>query len=154
MVEWTGRQQLLFLLQSGGVGFFLGLLFAAETAVGQVCCRRWQRFCLDGAFGAVAALVTFFASLAIMDGQLHPLLFLGSLIGFVAAYTSVGRPLRALCCRVLRLTGRIWRSGVDAADAGMTKMAVFLEKMCRKCIPARKMAKKSAKKRRFFQKKT
>lgn len=51
---------------------------------------RVYRFWLDVAFGPLAAVLLFLGSLVIMDGQLHPLLLLGALLGLVLEHLTVG----------------------------------------------------------------
>lgn len=97
-MEWTWQQQAHLFLQSGGVGFALGMVYDVFRAAETGRTARVRAFVLDALFGVTAALVTFYAALAIMDGRLHPLLFAGCGIGFAAQRRSVGR-----------LTGRIWR---------------------------------------------
>lgn len=100
-MEWTWQQQLHFFLQSGGVGFFLGMLYDVCFTASSACRSRVTAFVLDALFGVLAALVTFFAALAMMDGRLHPLLFVGCGIGFLVQHSSIGRP----CTRLLRRGG-------------------------------------------------
>lgn len=97
-MEWTWQQQAHLLLQSGGVGFALGMVYDVFRAAETGRTARVRVFVLDALFGVTAALVTFYAALAIMDGRLHPLLFAGCGIGFAAQRRSIGR-----------LTGRLWR---------------------------------------------
>ena len=125
MVEWTGRQQLLFLLQSGGVGFLLGLLFDILTAVGRVGCRRWRQFLLDALFGIPAALITFFGALSIMDGELHPLLFVGIIVGLLAEHASLGKLVTRVLCAVMRWHNRFWRRLLDGAEGVLLQIPVF-----------------------------
>ena len=75
---WMGREQVRLLLESGGLGLLLGVLFDVCCALSRACGRRrWLRFGVDAAFGVPAALLTFYGALAIMDGRMHPLLFAG-----------------------------------------------------------------------------
>ena len=97
-MEWTWQQQAHLLLQSGGVGFALGMVYDVFRAAATGRAARVRVFVLDALFGVTAALVTFYAALAIMDGRLHPLLFVGCGVGFAAQRRSIGR-----------LTGRLWR---------------------------------------------
>ncbi len=100
-MEWTGGQQLGLLMESGGLGLLLGLLFDVNSGLSRATPgRRAARFLRDTLFGLLAALVTFFVSLAIMDGRLHPLLFCGSALGFWLEHISVGRWVARLTCRV------------------------------------------------------
>lgn len=88
-MEWTGRQQILFLLQSIGLGFIVGFCLDSVTAVTQRSARRRWRLS-DMLFGPIAALLVFLGALVIMDGQLHPLLILGSFWGMLAEHFTLG----------------------------------------------------------------
>ena len=88
-MEWTGRQQLWFLLQSVGFGFVEGLLLDMVTSFVPPV-RRSGYLWTDLAFGPFAAVVTFFGALVIMDGQLHPLLLFGVFFGMCIEHISVG----------------------------------------------------------------
>ena len=107
-MEWTGGQQLGLLMESGGLGLLLGLLFDVNSGLSRATPgRRAARFLRDMLFGLLAALVTFFVSLAVMDGRLHPLLFCGSALGFWLEHISVGRWVARLTCRVRHAWRRI-----------------------------------------------
>ena len=57
-MEWTWREQILLLLQCGGLGLLLGTVYDWISVWGQL--RRLSRaaaFCLDALFGLLAALV-------------------------------------------------------------------------------------------------
>ena len=88
-MEWTGQQQIQFLLQSIFLGVLQGLcldlitnLFAGRRR------RKW--LWTDVLFGPLAAIIPFFGALVIMDGQMHPLLFLGIAVGMLAEHVTVG----------------------------------------------------------------
>lgn len=58
---WMGREQVRLLLESGGLGLLLGVLFDVCCALSRACGgRRWLRFGVDAAFGVPAALLTFY----------------------------------------------------------------------------------------------
>ena len=123
-MEWSGEQQLLFLLQSVGLGVGIGLLFDLLTGVGRACRRRMSVFLLDVLFGVLAGLITFFAALAIMDGELHPLLFFGCFVGFAAEHGTVGSILSRWTCAILRGVGTVCRRACRVLDALLMKIAV------------------------------
>lgn len=52
----------------------------------------------DIVFGPLAAVITFFGALAIMDGHLHPLLLCGVFFGMVAEHVCLG----VWICKLLR----------------------------------------------------
>lgn len=106
-MEWTWREQILLFLQCGGLGLLLGTTYDWVSVWGQL--HRSSRatvFCMDSLFGLLAALVTFFFSLATMDGRLHPLLFAGSALGVVVQRCGISRLHR----RVLYRLGVLLRS--------------------------------------------
>ncbi len=103
-MEWTWREQIVLLLQCGGLGMALGIVYDWLSVWEQW--RRLSRvavFVLDSLFGLLAALVTFFFALATMDGRLHPLLFVGSAIGMLVERCGISRFHRCLLHRVLSL---------------------------------------------------
>ncbi len=158
-LEWSGTQQLLLLLQSSGLGVALGLLF--DVLGGLLRAKppaKWMRFIADTLFGLVAGLVTFYASLAIMDGQLHPLLFVGSGIGFAAAHLSVGMLLAKGLCRARRSWMRMW---AVLGTLCVRFLGAVYDRICRlkgkKGSTSEENAKKHEKNRKkpaFFQKKS
>lgn len=106
-MEWTWREQIVLLLQCSGLGMLLGIVYDWLSVWGQL--RRLSRaafFALDALFGLLAALVTFFFALATMDGRLHPLLFVGSIIGLSAERCGISRFHRRLLYRVFSLLRR------------------------------------------------
>ena len=92
MMGWTWRQQLWLLLQCMGLGVSLGMLYDLFGVVRLWRSRRRRSlFLTDALFGVLAALVTFFTALAIMDGRMHPLLFFGCAFGFTVQHLTLGR---------------------------------------------------------------
>ena len=106
-LEWSGKQQAWFLLQSVGLGVLLGVSFDLLNGVCRAIRRRWVVVLLDALFGVFAALVTFFGALVMMDGQLHPLLFMGALFGFITEHSGIGTALSRFVCRLCRWIGGI-----------------------------------------------
>ncbi len=162
-MEWTGAQQLGLLLESGGLGVLLGLLFDVMGGFVRGGSRgRWRLFLADVFFGLLAALVTFFGSLAIMDGQMHPLLFGGCLLGFLVEHIGPGRQVGWLVCRLRRWMRRVLEAICMGAEAFLGVVFGFVNGLFRslkKKKPHQKEEKekngeKSRKKFRFFQKKS
>ncbi|MBQ1950203.1 MAG: hypothetical protein II363_01190 [Clostridia bacterium] len=119
-MEWTGRQQLFLLLLSGGVGLLLGLLSGVTEGMQRLFrVRRGASFLVDVLFGVLAALITFFASLGIMDGRLHPLLFAGLAGGFAAARFGPGRVIARWTVRLYRILAKTTACLLDAAEKGL-----------------------------------
>lgn len=89
-VEWTGREQVYFFLQSMLVGACIGVLFDVFSGWGRLLHKKAKIFLVDILFAFLSAILTFCASLVIMDGQLHPLLLFGLMCGALAEHYSVG----------------------------------------------------------------
>ena len=153
-LEWTGQQQLLFFWQSTGLGMLVGLVFDITSGLCRVIRRRWVVFLLDALFGVQAALITFFGALAIMDGQLHPLLFAGALVGFVMEHTSVGVYIGRGVCWCCRLFARASGVLLDAEMKMVGCFAQFSEKLRQQMRYKAKKGKKIRKKSNFFWKKS
>ena len=90
-IEWSGQQQLLFIARSMLAGLIIGVLFEVTNGLGRIHRNRWRTMALDLVFSVLASVITFFASLVIMDGQLHPVLFTGIFIGAFMLHFSVGK---------------------------------------------------------------
>ena len=103
-MEWTGREQVLFLWQSLKLGVAIGLLLDGIAAL-ILRDERQGRFVLDVVFGGVTALLVFLGSLVILDGQVHPLLIFGSSIGIIAEHFLIGLWVRN---RLLRVRRWLW----------------------------------------------
>ena len=104
-------------MESGGLGLLLGLTFDVNSGLSRAAPgRRVARLLRDMLFGLWAALLTFFVSLAIMDGRLHPLLFCGSALGFWLEHISVGRWVSRLVCRMCCAWRRISRWLLHTAE--------------------------------------
>lgn len=90
-MEWNGKQQLLFLIQSSVIGNIVGLLFDGISGYFRGRSYRNCLFVADVFLGLVAAIITFFGALVITDGYLHPVLFVGVGIGFVSEHYLLGQ---------------------------------------------------------------
>lgn len=125
MIEWSGQQQLLFLLKSIPVGAIIGFVFSVINANSRERKFSWRWFTVDIICSVLFALITFFASLVIMDGHLHPILFVGMVIGFLGVHFLCGRyivyvirALRSACGLVLNFVKhRLWKLPFKRADA-------------------------------------
>ncbi len=153
-MEWTGNQQLWFLLQSCGVGGVVGVLFDVLTGWGRASVKRYMVYLLDAVFGLLAALITFFGGLVITDGRMHPLLFAGVLMGMLAEHFLIGRFISRLIrhsVRALRRVSLFFRSSA----ASFEQRLVQIGRRNREQRETRdKNPKKVQKNRYFFKKKT
>ena len=92
-IEWTGGQQITFFVQSVVLGIVVGVLL--DVAFAMLCRnarRRWLLF--DVLSGPQTALLVMFGALVIMDGHLHPLLLLGSILGMVVEHLTLAGVIR------------------------------------------------------------
>lgn len=95
----------------------LGVLFDVNSGLSRTASGRGAvRFWLDIWFGLLAALITFYVSLAIMDGQLHPLLFGGSATGFWLEHVSVGKFVSMVTRRICSFWCRSRRCLITAME--------------------------------------
>ena len=83
------NEQMLFFGESVCLGVLLGILLGIFSGLGRNL-KRVNRFWLDVLFGPLAGIILFLGSLVIMDGQLHPFLLLGALVGMLLVYMTVG----------------------------------------------------------------
>lgn len=99
-MEWTGWEQVRFLMESIVVGIGQGLFIDIVTGIAHGSKRkRW--LWTDVVCGPIAAVITFFGALVIMDGQLHPLLLFGVFLGMLAEHIAVGSRLERMIRRTL-----------------------------------------------------
>lgn len=97
-MDWSGREQLQLLLESMVPGMLIGACFDCDNGLFHKQTSFWRTLILDGLWGCIAALVTFFTALVLADGQLHPVLLLGILLGFLIERYTIGRFV-CLCAR-------------------------------------------------------
>ncbi len=153
-VEWTGAQQVSFLLDYTGLGLLFGLVFdVLEGLQPFLRGHRVLRFLADSLLGLLAALVTFFVALATMDGVLHPLLFGGILLGAVTEHLSIGRRVAALTRRAGYRMGRIRSVLLYGRNTLGRRLSAFF--LLKKTVAEKNaaFAEKNRKKSPFFQKK-
>jgi len=108
-MEWSGEQQLGFLFSSAVLGMGIGLLFDVISGFWRGKKYQRQLYAADALLGVAAAVITFFGALIIMDGQLHPVLFCGILLGFFLEHYIIGRWL-SLGLWKLRMMGLRFRA--------------------------------------------
>ena len=120
-MEWSILQQMQCLLQSVVLGMTQGLLLDLLTGMVRVSSRRRWMW-TDIVFGPIAAVITFCGALVIMDGHLHPLLFLGVFWGMVTEHVTIGI---WVCWAVRRIRKQIclWR-GMFSAVGDMCRHKV------------------------------
>lgn len=93
-MEWSYWQPISFLFECIPCGVLLGFLFEITSGFVHCSSKKVIRYVWDGIYGVLAAVITFFCALVIMDGQLHPVLLMGLLFGFLIEHFSVGRLLK------------------------------------------------------------
>lgn len=120
-MEWSGQQQIQFLLQSVILGVLQGAILDMVTALVHHS-RRGRWLWTDVAFGPLAAVVTFLGSLVIMDGQLHPLLFVGIGLGMVLEHLTIG----SILGRCIRWARRQINRGVICVCRSGRMVVTFL----------------------------
>lgn len=81
-----------FFGQSICLGGVIGILLDVFSGLERNQTRMYRLF-LDVIFGPLAAVIMFLGSLVIMDGQLHPFLFFGILVGLFLEHLTLGRYL-------------------------------------------------------------
>lgn len=127
-MEWTGEQQITFLLESFCLGIMQGFLFDAISGLGRGQ-RKSLRAILDVVLGPLAALNTFFGALIIMDGQLHPLLLTGCGCGMLVEHLLLGNLVSsgvAFLCKVPRYFFRWCLSGCGFVALLLRHLATIL----------------------------
>lgn len=132
-IEWTGSQQLAFSAHSVVLGILVG--FFTDVAFAVLCRdtrRRWLLF--DTLSGPLIALFVMFGALIIMDGHLHPLLFLGSFLGMIVEHLTLASAIRWIIrnlCRLLRLVKRIvldWGKCLRSTIHGFLRVFIVIGK--------------------------
>ena len=88
-MEWSIGEQMRFFGYSICLGGIIGIVLDVFSGLERNR-SRFYCFWLDVAFGPLAAVLLFLGSLAIMDGQLHPLLLLGAFLGLVLEHVTIG----------------------------------------------------------------
>lgn len=110
-MKWMWLQQVRLLLQSMGLGFILAILFDLFSIIEKLHIRsKIGVFIADTLFGLLSALITFFVSLAIMDGRMHPLLFVGSFLGFFVQHISLGHMVSPKIYKLFLRSHSLFRS--------------------------------------------
>lgn len=108
-LELTGWQQLSLCVQSLPWGMVIGVIFDVNSGIIRARNRDKWTVLLDAGFGVLAAVITFFGALVLLDGQMHPLLLFSILIGFLLEHYTFGRLLLSLLTRIWRCFGWVKR---------------------------------------------
>lgn len=153
-LEWTGTQQLRFLVESIPVGVALGVVFNVVNGVCRIRRNGIKTFLFDVVFAVISAIITFFAALVIMDGQLHPILFIGLLFGFVVLHVAVGRFIAKAVFHMGVFCITVGEKGAACMNAAGQRLRRFMgrEFRARRILPLDNG--KTAKSRGFLRKKT
>ena len=126
-MEWSGMQQLSFLPKGAVLGIMIGMLLDVSGGYWRGKRYRTRLFISDVLTCALSAVITIFGALIFGDGYLHPVLFIGVLIGAVMEHGLLGR---WLAFALYKIHGRLrW---------GMRKLAVGMEKIVQICISVAK----------------
>ena len=128
-MEWSGWLQITILLRSLLGGLVIGLIFDLNCGIIRSIRRKIIIFLLDGAFGVLAAIITFFCALIIIDGQLHPFLLIGTLFGFLIEHYTVGKILSASIFNVCNFFKRLIKKTTTIVDDLSDKIIFHLGKM-------------------------
>lgn len=108
-IELTGWQQIRFCIACVPWGVLIGGLFDVNSGMIRASRKKMTILLLDGVFGPVAACITFFCALVVMDGQIHPLLLFGILSGFLLEHYTLGRILVRVSQRSVVCVHRCYR---------------------------------------------
>ena len=90
-MEWSGAQQFDLVYKGALLGCIIGVLLDVTGGFWRGKSYRWQLFVSDFVVSIIAAMITFFGSLVISDGHLHPVLFVGMLGGALIEHYAIGR---------------------------------------------------------------
>ena len=90
-MEWATVQQFPVLWKSILVGVIIGVPFDVYSGFWRGKRYRFPLFLSDCLFGALSAVITFFGALAISDGYLHPMIFMGVTAGWICEHWLIGR---------------------------------------------------------------
>ena len=96
---YSGGEQLLLVLQSALVGMLIGGSLDFNHGIALKNTHISHVLVLDITWGCLSAVMTFFAALVLTDGQLHPVLLLGLLIGALVEHYTIGRALKWMVCK-------------------------------------------------------
>lgn len=123
------------------MGVMIGILLDIFNGLGRNRSRAY-RFWLDVIFGPLAAVMLCLGSLAIMDGQLHPLLLFGAFVGVVLERLTIGRYLSNSVAYLRRVVGRL----VKVLEKACIVFSKWLRKIVRVLLRWRSKPQKMAKK--------
>ena len=123
------------------MGVMIGILLDIFNGLGRNRSRAY-RFWLDVIFGPLAAVMLCLGSLAIMDGQLHPLLLFGAFVGVVLERLTIGRYLSNSVAYLRRVVGQL----VKVLEKACLVFSKWLRKIVRVLLRWRSKPQKMAKK--------
>lgn len=146
---WGSYQQIHLLFYSALVGFGMGVGFDITNGVGRSYTNA-RRFISDVLFCCFAAVVTFFTSLVLNHGHLHPVLILGIFAGVLIEHKVIGRFVSEWFHCLIQYVADLFRE----MRVIFRKLLLFLLRRIRFRCSKIKKYKKSPQKRAFFKKKT
>lgn len=108
-MELTLQDQMQQFFLSCGMGFILGFCYELFR-IPRLILNSGRRavFIQDVLFFAIAAVLTFLFSLAVMDGKLRFYLFLGEFLGFTSYYFTLGKIISKFTKSVIYAILLIW----------------------------------------------
>ena len=124
---WGSDQQIRLLFYSTVVGFGLGVGFGIINGFGRLRSRT-RRFVIDVVYCCFAAIVTFFTSLVLNHGILHPVLFIGLMSGVLIEHRIIGRLVSKSAYRFARFVRFVLLGLADS----LRKMVLFLFRLVRR----------------------
>lgn len=105
---WGSDQQIHLFVYSALVGFGIGVVFDVVNGIGRTY-GKTRRFLFDVLFCCFTAIVTFFTSLILNYGYLHPVLILGIFIGLLVEHRVIGCFVSKFVYRSIQLFARLLR---------------------------------------------
>lgn len=127
-MEWTVAHQIQFLFLSVIIGSVIGFLFELFGGFWRGKAYRRFLFVSDVFLCAFAAILTFFSALVLSNGQMHPVMHFGILLGLVVEHFTIGRVVSNFSCKVHRLIKR----GKSSLCARMNVIVHLIRSICRR----------------------
>lgn len=155
VMQWSGSEQIRLFAQSILLGICFGVLFSFFNVASKPRNCRHLLFLGDMLFFVTTSFITFFFAMTMMDGRLHPLLFGGSLVGFVLFHVAFGRYLSRWLYRFGRWLMFVMKRLIGLILTPFRLMFLVAQRAFNSIYGKRKKkAENTRKKSAFFQKKS